>query len=81
VEENPEPRAPDEANPPLVEALLDEPNERKPPGLPVLREERLEFLKPAELLAELPKECHWPSLIAERAFDVRFPDEPKLRAD
>jgi hypothetical protein len=70
---------------PPFDAPLDEPNERKPPGLPALREERLEFVKPPELppalrpAAELPppNECHWPSLIAERAFDERLPPEPK----
>jgi hypothetical protein len=55
----------------------------------------VEFPEPAELrpsldraeLAALPKECHWPSLMAERIFDElrfdelpadRIADEPRL---
>jgi len=73
---------------PLVEALLDEPKERKPPGFPELR--RLELARPPEVrpAAELPlpKECHCPSLTALRALEERLapepePFEPKLRLE
>src|ERR1019366_1670996 len=34
---------------------------------------------PLNRLPELPNECHWPSLIAGRTFDARFPFIPNLR--
>jgi hypothetical protein len=42
-----------------------------------LERAELPALERAELLA-LPNECHWPSAIAGRTFDERFP-QPELR--